>query len=56
MDGAKLITDTTEQFWLVDRRSAWAEACPKGFVDRAEMKILAIVRTEYCKNQYHRKG
>ena len=55
MDGAKVITDTLEQC-VVGRRSAWAEACPRGYVDRAEMKILAIVRTKYCENQYHRKG
>ena len=55
MDGAKAITDTIEQC-VVDRRPAWAEACSRGCVDRAEMKILAIVRTKYCENQYHRKG
>ncbi len=55
MDGAKLVTNTMEQR-LVDRRSAWAEAFLRRDVDRVEMKILAIVRSEYCENQYHRKG
>ena len=55
MDGAKMITDTVEQC-LVDRRPAWTEACLKRYVDRVGMKILAIVRSEYCENQYHRKG
>ena len=55
MDGAKSITDTIEQR-LVGRRFAWVEACSKEYVDRVGMKILAIVRTKYCKNQYRRKG
>ena len=42
MDGAKLVTDTVDQ-WMVDRRSAWAEAFSKEDVDRVGMKILAIV-------------
>ena len=45
MDGAKLITDTIEQC-LVGRRSAWTEVCLKECMDRVEMKILAIVRSE----------
>ena len=45
MDGAKLITDTIE-YNLVGRRSAWVEVSSKGGMDRVEMKILAIVRSE----------
>ena len=41
---------------MVDRRSGWAEACLKRCVDRLGMKILAVVGTEYCENQYRRKG
>ena len=55
MDGAKVITDTIDQS-VIDRRSAWAEAFSREDVDRVEMKILAIVRSEYCENQYRRKG
>ena len=44
MDGAKLVTDTIDIF-VIGRRSAWAEVCPRGYMDRVEMKILAIVRT-----------
>ena len=45
MDGAKLVTDTIEQC-LVDRRSAWVEVSSRGGMDRVEIKILAIVRSE----------
>ena len=55
MDGAKSVTDTVEQR-MVGRCLAWAEALSKESVDRVGIKILAIVRTEYCENQYHRKG
>jgi len=55
MDGAKLITDTMDKI-MVDRRTAWAEVFLKESMDRVVMRILAIVRTEYCENQYHRKG
>ena len=41
---------------MVGRCPAWAEARSKECVDRVGIKILAIVRTEYCENQYHRKG
>ena len=44
MDGAKLITDTTDQS-VIDRRSVWTEVALKGAMDRIEMKILAIVRS-----------
>ena len=44
MDGAKLVTDTTEQC-LIDRRPAWAEASLRRVVDRVGMRILAIVRS-----------
>ena len=52
MDGAKLATDTTEYttVYKVDRRLAWVEARPQGCVDRAGMKILAIVGSEPCAN------
>ena len=55
MDGAKSVTYTVEQR-MVGRCLAWAEALSKESVDRVGIKILAIVRTEYCENQYHRKG
>ena len=47
MDGAKLVTDTIEQC-LVGRRPAWAEVGMRVSMDRAGMKILAIVRSKYC--------
>ena len=50
-----MLTDTVEQC-LVGRRSAWVEAFPRGRVDRVEMKILVIVRSEYSENEYRRKG
>ena len=55
MDGAKLITDTMEQC-LIDRRPAWAEVFLQRNMDRVGMRILAIVRSEYSENEYHRKG
>ena len=45
MDGAKTVTDTSEQC-MIDRCPAWAEACLKRYVDRVGIRILAIVRTE----------
>ena len=58
MDGAKSATDTTGDCTTVavDRRSVRAKACPRGHVNLSEMKILVGVGTEYCENQYHRKG
>jgi len=44
MDGAKIVTDTVDNF-VIDRRPAWAEVCSKEYMDRVGMKILAIVRT-----------
>ena len=55
MDGTKAITDTAEQR-MVGRCLAWAEAYSRECVDRVGIRILAIVRTEYCEKQYHRKG
>ena len=55
MDGAKSVTDTAE-LNMVGRYPAWAEAFLRRKVDRVGIKILAIVRTKYCENQYHRKG
>ena len=40
----------------VDRRSVRAETFLQRFVDLIVMRILVKVGTEYCKNQYHRKG
>ena len=55
MDGAKSVTDTLEQR-VVGRCPVWTEVCPRGCMDRIGIRILAIVRSEYCENQYHRKG
>ena len=41
---------------MVSRRAIRVEASLWGEVDRLVMKILAVVGTEYCENQYHRKG
>ncbi len=45
MDGAKLITDTADcsKEHVVGRCSVGAEACPRGCVDPAEIRILAVV-------------
>jgi hypothetical protein len=40
----------------VDRRSVRVETFLQKFVDLIVMRILVKVGTEYCKNQYHRKG
>ena len=55
MDGAKSVTDTLDII-VVDRCMAWAEVSLRRGMDRVVIKILAIVRSEYCENQYHRKG
>ena len=57
MDGAKQspILLTYESI-VVGRRSVRLEASPRGGVDLSLSRILAIVRTEYGENPYHRKG
>ncbi len=40
----------------VGRRLAWVEVCPRGRMDRVEMRILAVVGSKYGENPYHRKG
>ncbi len=45
MDGAKLVTDTIEQS-LVGRCSEWVEVYSREYMDHAEIKILAIVRSK----------
>ena len=52
MDGAKLVTDTVEQS-LVGRRFGRAEAFLRENVDLPKMRILVVVGSEYCENQYH---
>ena len=41
---------------VVGRHSGRAEACLKKYVDRLELRILAVVGTKHCENQCHRKG
>ena len=41
---------------VVGRHSGRAEVCLKRYMDRLELRILAVVGTEYCENQYRRKG
>jgi hypothetical protein len=41
---------------VVGRRFVRAEAFPRGWVDRMEMRILVKVGSEYRENRYHRKG
>ena len=41
---------------MLGRRSARQEARPRGRVDLAEMKILAVVGSEQLENSCHRKG
>ena len=53
MDGAKRITDTPEIFdknILVSRRAVCVEASLKGVVERAAVKILVLVRSDYPEN------
>ena len=40
----------------VGRRVARVEACSRGYVDLAAMKILVKVGTKQCENHCHRKG
>ena len=40
----------------VGRRSVRAETFLQKFVDLIAMRILVKVGSEYCENQYHRKG
>ena len=55
MDGAKLATDTHERK-LVGRRSGWAEAYSRVYVDWPLTRIRVRVGSEYGENPYHRKG
>ena len=41
---------------MVGRRLDRAEACLRGYVDLSGMRILAVVGSEHCENQCHRKG
>ena len=41
---------------MVGRRLDRAEACLRGYVDLSGMRILAVVGSERCENQCHRKG
>ena len=42
--------------FVVGRRSIRVEAFSREDVDQIEMRILVRVGTEYCENQYRRKG
>ena len=41
---------------VVGRHSGRAEAGPRGYVDRLEKRILAVVGAEKCKSHFRRKG
>ena len=41
---------------MIGRRSGWEKVYLRGYMNRLEMKILAVVGSEYCENQYRRKG
>ena len=42
--------------FVVGRRSIRVEGFSRECLDQIEMRILVRVGSEYCENQYHRKG